>query len=285
MDGPVSIEARVAEQYGALGFADAIVRIARILATETALRRRGPLTARDLASFDGLHIGGTAATAGFLAKLQIAPGTRWLDVGAGVGGASRHAVDTFGCHVTAIDITPEFCAAAETLNAAVGMSDRIAVVQGSALAMPFGAGAFDGAFTLHAGMNIEDKPTLYREVHRVLKSGAEFGIYDILAGPAGGALKYPLPWAATPEANFLVGIGELRRILDAAGFASVRARDVTGYARDFYRSTEAREAAGRTRRSGPGSILGDEYYRRIANAGLGFEEGRCTAWGIIVRKP
>src|SRR6266567_8497908 len=75
----------------------------------------------------------------------------------------------FGCLVTALDLTGEYCRAAQMLNKATGLADRVMVRQGSALALPFADGAFDGARTQHASMNIRDKLRLYAQIRRVLR--------------------------------------------------------------------------------------------------------------------
>jgi ubiquinone/menaquinone biosynthesis C-methylase UbiE len=279
----VSIEARVTAQYRASRIAETILNAAAALTAERASRNTGPLTVRDLAPFDELHIGGRRATQRFLPQLGISRNSRWLDVGAGVGGPSRQAAWRFGCHVTGIELTPEFCSAAATLTEAVGMAGQVVFVQGNALAMPFADAAFDGAFTLHAGMNIENKALLYREVHRVLKPWATFGIYDILAGPALGRMRFPVPWAAAADENFLVRIGEMRALLDDAGFAVVAAANRSGFARSFYRKMHE-QAAGNPARIGLQLVMGEDYRLKIANARRNFEAGYFRPWEIVCRK-
>ncbi len=46
--------------------------------------------------------------------------------------------------------------------------------------MPFKGETFDGAFAMHASMNIENKAQLFSEKYRVLHSGASFGLYDVM---------------------------------------------------------------------------------------------------------
>jgi MPBQ/MSBQ methyltransferase len=280
----LTTEENVAAQYRAAGIAEAILKSVKKLAADRAARGRGPLTVSSLSSLDSLHIGGARSTLWTLSRLDPKPRSHWLDVGAGLGGASRHAALYWGCKVTGIDVTPEFCVVSAELTAAVGLSDRIKVVEGSALSMPFADGAFDGAFTQHAGMNIADKPALYREVHRVLKPGARFGIYDVLAGPAGGEPTYPLPWAATPKENFLVGIDAVRTMLGDAGFAIEATTDLTNYARIFYRAVRNQATETKRSRRGVNRAVGRDYDQRIANASDGVENGHCSLWEIVCRK-
>lgn len=51
----------------------------------------------------------------------------------------------------------------------------------------------------------------------MLKPGGTLAIYDVLAGPT-GPVHFPVPWARTPDASFLVTPDELRSLLEGAGF-------------------------------------------------------------------
>ena len=135
-----------------------------------------------LAPIDEFHIGGRAATIHAVAKMGLTADDHVLDVGCGIGGATRYIASTIGCRVTGIDLTPGYIAAAEELARRTGLADRITYRVGSALAMPFADGAFDAALTLHVAMNIKDRAGLYREVARVLKPGGVFCVYDVMKG-------------------------------------------------------------------------------------------------------
>lgn len=102
-------------------------------------------------------------------QLAIGTGSHLLDVGCGLGGASRYFAQERGCRVTGIDLTEDYVRVAHLLAARVGLSDRVSYRQGSALALPFEPQSFDGAYMLHVGMNIRDKAALFAEVRRVLR--------------------------------------------------------------------------------------------------------------------
>jgi 2-polyprenyl-3-methyl-5-hydroxy-6-metoxy-1,4-benzoquinol methylase len=65
------------------------------------------LTLADLAPVDEFHIGGRQATIDFAAQLDIQPGSLLLDVGCGIGGASRYFAHVHGCRVTGIDLSED----------------------------------------------------------------------------------------------------------------------------------------------------------------------------------
>ena len=215
--------------------------------------------------------------------LGIARGSHWLDVGSGIGGASRYAVERFRCRVTGIDLTPDFCATADTLTEKVGLTNHLTFIQGSALDMPFGDAEFDGAFTLHVAMNIADKTALYREVHRVLKKRATFGIYDILAGPNVASLQFPLPWATSPDASFLATIDGMRAMLDDAGFDIVSSEDRRSFAQGYF-GRQRQLAASGAAQPGLGLIIGDEFKQKIGNVVGGLDNLCCWPWEIVCRK-
>lgn len=274
----MTIEENVAAHYARSGLGNAILAAAEATGADPQ-----HLRVADLAPIDEFHIGGIEATRHFMPKLGIARGTRWLDIGAGIGGPARHVVDTYGCRVTGIDLTPDFCAAATMLTERVGLGDRAEFRQGSALAMPFDAAAFDGAFTIHVAMNIEDKPALYREVHRVLKPGAIFGIYDILAGPATAPLAFPVPWATTEASSFLATIDAMRTMLDVAGFDLLACEDRMAFARDFFEKLRQQAASGPPP-LGLHIVMGETFKEKIANMVRNVSEGRCGPWEIVCRK-
>jgi MPBQ/MSBQ methyltransferase len=97
-------------------------------------------------------------------------------------------------------------------------------VAGNALTLPYADHTFAGAYTIHVGMNIADKPALAREVHRVLCEGATYAIYDIMR-VGDGALTFPLPWSPAPETSAVATPEDYRAALTAAGFEIMSARD------------------------------------------------------------
>jgi SAM-dependent methyltransferase len=111
----------------------------------------------DLSPVDEYHIGGRQASEDFLSQLDLTPEKQVLDVGCGLGGAARFVANRYGCHVTGIDLTPEFIETGKVLCEWVGLDSRISLGQGSALAMPFANRVFDRAYMLHVAMNIVDK--------------------------------------------------------------------------------------------------------------------------------
>ncbi len=188
---------------------------------ETGLREMGKskdsVTVEDLAPVDEFHIGGRAATEHLVNQLVIRQSDRLLDVGCGLGGASRFVAKTYGNAVTGIDLTEDYVSVGNALSCWVGLQDLVSLRQGSALNMPFDNASYDGAYMLHVGMNIQDKECLFSQISEVLKSGSRFGVYDVMRTSDGG-LSYPVPWASDDSFSFLANAEEYSFLLESAGF-------------------------------------------------------------------
>lgn len=258
----------------------------RTAALLDALRAAGldpdRLSVDDLAPLSEFHIRGREATVELGEALDLRAGQHMLDIGSGIGGASRYFAQSCGARITGVDLTPEYCHLATRFARATGLADRLDYRHASALALPFEDQAFDAAYTQHVAMNIADKPALYAEVVRVLKPSAVFGIYDVLQG-SGGEIIYPTPWANDASTSFLATPDEMRRLLETAGFRIEGWRDTTAAGRAFFEASLARIAA-----SGPPPLgihlLLSDYRPRIQNMLRGLAEGRLVVLEIVCRK-
>jgi len=185
----------------------------------------------DLGLLEDFHTMGRIATGQLVELIEITSATKVLDAGSGVGGTARYVADRYGCPVTAVDLTDEYCETSRWLNRLVGLDDRITVRQADVTALPFADGTFDVAISQHVQMNVADKARLYSEARRVLVDGGRFALWDITIGKgASGELDYPLPWANQPESSHLVAPDELRAVVESAGFTVEHWNDLTDQA-------------------------------------------------------
>src|SRR5215831_8777611 len=131
----------------------------------TALREAGKdldaLTRDDFASFDEQHDGGRETTRELARVAGLREGMHVLDVGSGLGGPARTLAVEYGCRVTGLDLTEEFCRAATMLTARVGLQERTAFRHGSALDLPFEEATFDAVWTQGVLMHIADKARFF----------------------------------------------------------------------------------------------------------------------------
>lgn len=216
-------------------------------AIEAGLEKQGiqPQNARveDLGPVDEFHIGGRQASVHFLDQLAITGSQTLLDIGCGLGGSARFAAKQYGAQITGIDLSAEYVETGQVLCDWVGLSDRIKLHHGSALSLPFADASFDGAFMMHVGMNIQDKMALFVEAARVLKSGAKFGIYDIMKSNDEDVV-YPVPWATSSETSWLAEPEEYRQALEANGLHVTIQNDRRDFAMDFFKAMKAASDAG-----------------------------------------
>jgi SAM-dependent methyltransferase len=273
-----SAEDRVAQHYAQGGLEQAILDA--LLASGKDLDR---LTPGDLSPADEFHTGGREATASFAEQAGFEAGQHLLDIGCGIGGPSRFFAAERGCRVTGIDLTEDYVRTAEGLSRRVGLSGKVSYRQASAIALPFEAGTFDGAYMIHVGMNIEDKAALFTGVRRVLKQGGTFALFEVMRARE-GELAYPVPWAASRETSFLASSADYRSALEGAGFEVVRERDRSGFAGRFFAEVMARTAeAGGPPPLGTHILMKDNAAQKLANVVRNLEDGLIAPTEIIGR--
>ena len=259
-----------------------------LVAIEAALAKLGitpdQVTVSDLAPVDDFHIGGRQATEQFFAQIDFAAGDHLLDVGCGLGGASRFVADKFGSRVTGIDLTPEYIETGNVLSAWVGLEQKIELRQGSALAIPFADESFDGGFMFHVGMNIADKNRLFREIYRVLCPGAVFAVYDIMQ-IGDGTLSYPLPWASVPEMSSLAEPPVYQQAMENAGFTVIKENIRHQFSIDFFNAVRAQnEANGGPPPLGLHTLVGESTAVKFRNMIQNINDGHIAPVEMIAQK-
>ena len=268
----MSGEAKVAGHYGQ-------GRLEELILGAVAREGKDPenLTAGDLAAVDEFHVGGLEATQELAKQMELRAGMRLLDVGSGIGGPARYFAGEHGCRVTGIDLTEEFVRVAESLTKRTKLDGLAEFRQGSALAMPFERGTFDGAYMIHVGMNIADKAGIFREVRRVVKAEGLFMIFDIVSTgdgrTGGGTIRYPVPWALSEETSFVRTREDYRAALQKAGFEIVQERGRAAFGIEFTERVMVRMAQGGPPGLGLHLLMGEKTPIMIKNILAMMKEG------------
>jgi ubiquinone/menaquinone biosynthesis C-methylase UbiE len=237
-----------------------------------------------LAPYDQFHGRGLEATVELAGLVQAGPADQILDIGSGIGGPARYFASRFGCRVTGIDLTPEFCDVARHLTRLLDLEHKVAFEVGNALAMPFADASFDGAYSMNVSMNIADKTGFYREIHRVLRPGAWLVLSEVARGE-GGDPDYPTPWANSARTSFLSTPEETQRGLLEAGFDVVQLRSTLDEARAFgARSREMVERGEKPPHRAVMLIHGEIATKAMANTSRGLSEGSIVPIEVLGRK-
>ncbi len=265
---------KVREHYSATGLTGRIKSALGAIASEEQT-----LTVAQLAALDQFHTRGILATAELANAAEIAPSTRVLDLGCGVGGPARYLAATFRCEVMGVDLSADFIDAATYLTARCGLTGRVTFQTGDALHLPFEDAAFDTVFLQHVAMNIQDRAALYAEMRRILTASGRFVTYDVVLRD--GAALYPTPWARDASTSFLLSEAETRTALEQAGFKSIFWRDDTRIALDWF---QAMIAAGPP--SGPnlGVVMGPDFPIMIGNLARNLRENRLGVLSAVLTR-
>ncbi len=270
---------QVSDHYTHGALVDAIERGITALGKTTAT-----ITIDDLAPVDEFHIGGRRASIAFLDQLGLGEAVTTLDVGCGIGGASRFTATHYGAAVTGVDLTAEYVATGQVICGWLGLSEQVQLREASATALPFADASFDRAFMMHVGMNIPDKAAVCREVARVLKPGGCFGIYDVMRiGP--GELTFPVPWATTAATSAVASPEEYRTALTGAGLTLESERNRHEFALEFFEELKAKAAAGGPPPLGLHILMGATAPLKVQNMLDNISAGRIAPVEMIGRKP
>ena len=274
-------ESKVIDHYGHRDLRD---KMAAALAAAGLADRK--LTPADLAPLDQFHTRGMAATVELGTALAITPGASVIDIGSGLGGPSRYLAAKFNCTMKGVDLSPAFVDAATYLAERAGLAEKVSYDCANVLSLPYQDKSFDIAWTQHVAMNIADRAGLYGEVHRVLKAGGRFAIYDVVLG-TGGPVLFPVPWSRTPDTSFLVTPDAMRAALEKAGFKVTLWNDNTQVAVDWFAEQQKARAAALA--APPPALglhiaMGTDFPALGANLGRNLKEGRVGIIQAIVER-
>jgi SAM-dependent methyltransferase len=237
-----------------------------------------------LAPYDQFHGRGLEATLEIAGLVEAGPADHILDIGSGIGGPARYFANRFGCRVTGIDLTPEYCDVARHLTRLLDLEGRVTFEVGNALKMSFADASFDGAYSMNVSMNIADKGDFYREIHRVLKPGAWLVLSELAKGD-GGDLDYPTPWAGSAGTSFLSTPEETRRGLLGEGFDVTRLHSSAEETRAWGSRHRALVERGEKPPHRATTLMhGNIAAQMMANTSRGVSEGRIVPIEVLARR-
>ena len=211
--------------------------------------------------------------------------TRILDIGAGYGGAARHLARTYGCHVTALNLSEKENERNREQNLITNLRDHIDVIDASFEELPFDDASFDVVWSQDAILHSGRRKKVMREVFRVLKPGGDFVFTDPMQADdcPPDVLKPVL------ERIHLESLGSFAYYKDTAadiGFECVEIIDMTEQLPRHYARVSSELTAHRSDLEGK---VSDEYIDRMLNGLKNWVDAGnkgYLAWGIMhFRKP
>ncbi|MFH1312540.1 MAG: methyltransferase domain-containing protein [Candidatus Eisenbacteria bacterium] len=251
-----------------------------------ALERAGVdvdnLSVDALTPLEELHIAGRKHTLHMAQLVGLVAGMQVIDIGCGIGGPARALAHHFGCKVSGIDLTKEFCSVGRMLTERTGLGEMVEIRHADAVDLPFDDAVFDVAWLQHTITNVPDKARLFSEIARVLRSRGKVALYEVVSGTEPVA-HFPVPWTRDASVSFLVEEAELLDYLNSAGFICERWDDLTGKSIDFLERVLAKPGKRGSPGLSPGVILGPEYRLMMTNVLKNMEENRMrVVQGVFI---
>ena len=150
-----------------------------------------------------------------------------LDIGSGLGGADVALVMNHGAgFVTGVEVQPELVERATRRAARLGLTDRIRYQVIAPGPLPFADASFDAVFSKDALLHVRDKPAIYREAFRVLRSGGLLVLSDWLRGPGADTQALVDEFIAASSHDFhMVTLPHIADCAALAGFALIETED------------------------------------------------------------
>lgn len=210
----------------------------------------------------------------------LGPQSRVLDMGAGYGGAARYLAKTFGCRVTALNLSEKENLRSREMNRDQGRDHLVEVVDGSFEAVPAEEAAFDLVWSQDAILHSGHRERVIGEMARVLRPGGEAVFTDPMQADncPQGVLQ---PVLDRIHLDTLGSFGFYREAATRHGLREVEIIDLTDNLVVHYGRVREELEAGREALAGK---VSDGYVERML-AGLGHwvEAGSkgYLSWGIM----
>jgi SAM-dependent methyltransferase len=228
-------------------------------------RSQAPVMVSIERSVCGCDYGGngwmTRSEADYLAaRLDLGPGVRLLDLGAGTGWPALRFAATRGCEVVLVDLPAAGLRIAEERAARDGLADKVATVLADAADLPLPDASFDVISHSDLLCCLERKRVVLDECRRVIRPRGRMGFTVISIAPGLTAEQSRRAIANGPE--LVESAADYPTLMAQAGWAITTHSDLTGeFAVSCQRQVQADEEHG----SELAVLIGDdEYAERLA---------------------
>lgn len=163
----------------------------------------------------------------FFDMLALTPESNVLEVASGSGGPALFMAQKVGCHITGVDINENGVANANKMATTQGLDDRVRFQRlDASQPLPFDDGSFDAIVCIDSINHLQNRPTVFAEWFRLLKSGGRALFTDPIV-MTGILTNAEIAIRSSIGYFLFVPIGENERLLKIAGFEFLSLSDVT----------------------------------------------------------
>ena len=182
---------------------------------------------------DFVSPGGIDMARELISRLALAPSSRVLDVGCGLGGSAFVMAREFGLEVDGIDLSKNMLEIAKQKLAAHGLEGQVRLEWGDCLELDR-ENVYHAVYSRDVFLHIHDKTRLFGVLHAALRPGGRLLFSDYCCGPQ--------PWGYE-FADYVDGRGydlhtpeAYAELIAAAGFRQAAGEDATARFVDLLRA-------------------------------------------------
>jgi sarcosine/dimethylglycine N-methyltransferase len=184
------------------------------------------LCPEDFFPHDQDHYGGLAANDALAKDAQLGPGTRVVDLCAGLGGPARYWAHRYGALVTGIELSPARVVGAADLTQRVNLGDQVKVIEGDVTTLPLASGSQDAVVSQEALLHVPDLARVFSEAYRVLRPGGRIAFTNLALHQSLSEADARLLWDGLAMVT-LISIDRQAELLRGVGFVIDTIEDET----------------------------------------------------------
>lgn len=254
-------------------------------ALKTAINDQKDFDPNIIAAVDQFHIGGLQATNDMLALADFSAEDKVLDIGCGIGGPARNIAQQCDTQVIGLDLSFDYCMAADIISAQLNMSRQTGFVQANAVHLPFAESSFNGIWTQHVTMNIENKNLFFSEFSRILKPAGKLVMYEVTGQQnITNSIIYPLPWSVDGSYSFIQNEETYRDLIESNGLRVSHFENVTSIALNSVTKLLSRLQQNRVQKPNLSLLLGKHYQTMMMNLAQALDDESLSVIQIVAHK-